>query len=480
LSAPSVATSPQLADVCLELQPGRDYMLAIRATNTSTLSYVLGPKMGEAHRFGFRQFALGVFYGCAFLLLVFNFVVWLILRNWCYFFNVWYLASAVLSFAIFDGLLAWKEIQTTALMVGIGAASLFCIFFFDLKNKMPVARWALFGISGGAAIVFLATLLPGYRSFMTPFEQFSDLLLLVGSATIVGISVVMSRQGRWAAKWYAAGWAAIFIGIAVYLGSFYFNSTSSTLMGHFLAQVACLVQMTFISLAMADEMGHLKEQALLEAERAKYADTLKGQLVEKEILLREIHHRVKNNMTVISSLLNLQANKLSQGYLQKIFDDTQKRIMSMSLVHEHLYGATNLSSIDFEKYIQTLLREVLSSYAKDDRPVATQVRAQGIHLDLETAIPCGLILTESITNALKYAFEGRHEGLLTIALDREGSEYRLVVQDNGVGLPQGIDLKNPVSLGFQLMEALTTQLGGRLEIKSAGGTRISVWCPAKK
>ncbi len=212
-------------------------------------------------------------------------------------------------------------------------------------------------------------------------------------------------------------------------------------------------------------------------ERTRADEQVRSSLREKEVLLKEIHHRVKNNMQVISSLLSLQSDHIKDPALGRLLSDSQDRIRSMALVHETLYGSTNLSSIDLRAYIESLTAHLVQSYAVKGR-VRLERDTQRVLLGIDAAVPCGLLLNELISNALKHAFPGERSGMVTVKLERvEDDQLRLVVSDNGIGLPADVEPSKSHSLGLRLVSALAEQLGGRLELSREGGTTFTVLFP---
>jgi PAS domain S-box-containing protein len=192
-------------------------------------------------------------------------------------------------------------------------------------------------------------------------------------------------------------------------------------------------------------------------------------LHEKEVLLKEVHHRVKNNLQIISSILNLQSAYVGKDpRMLELLRDSQDRIRSMSFIHESLYQNKNFSSIDLADYIDGLSRNLMLSYSLSGK-VALQKDLRPVQLGLDQAIPCGLILNELISNALKHAFPGGGAGTITIGLATEGSTVRIQVSDDGKGLPEGFDEERDSNLGLQLVHTLIGQLDGRIErIKGPG------------
>jgi len=192
-------------------------------------------------------------------------------------------------------------------------------------------------------------------------------------------------------------------------------------------------------------------------------------LEERELLLKEIHHRVRTNMQVICSLLNLHSNSVHDEGSRKILRDSQDRIRSMALAHETLYHAPDFCHIDFGQYADGLCRSLLRAY--EATQIRVEVVAQGIFVTLDTAVHLGLILNEIISNALKHAFPLGRPGLIRIGMNTEGgTTHLLLVQDDGVGLPDSVDCRNPDSLGLQIIATMVEQLQGSLRVDVDHGT----------
>jgi len=202
-------------------------------------------------------------------------------------------------------------------------------------------------------------------------------------------------------------------------------------------------------------------------ERLEMEKKLRRSLREKEILLSEVHHRVKNNLQIISSLLSLQAHNMHDRTCRALLGESQNRIRSMALIHEQLYRSGDFSAIDFSSYASELIRNLRKSYSTD-KNIEFSLEIDKINLNLETAIPLGLILSELITNSLKHAFKGMDGGLITVRFTREDLYYVLEVVDNGTGFREE-GLRNSDSLGFKLVKILTDQLDGTLKVSGEGG-----------
>ncbi|HWW73823.1 MAG TPA: histidine kinase dimerization/phosphoacceptor domain -containing protein, partial [Pyrinomonadaceae bacterium] len=210
-------------------------------------------------------------------------------------------------------------------------------------------------------------------------------------------------------------------------------------------------------------------------ERKREEGKIKSSLREKEILLKEIHHRVKNNLQIISSLLNLQSTHIRDPRALEVFKEGQGRVRSMALIHEKLYQSDDLARVDFSEYISNLAAYLFRSYAMNAGGVRLGVEAEGVMLGVDTAIPCGLIVNELVSNSLKHAFPGGQGGSIKITLRPEGPErLKLCVSDDGVGLPPGFDVHDTPSLGLQLVNTLARQLGGAVEVGGGAGAEFNI------
>ena len=209
-------------------------------------------------------------------------------------------------------------------------------------------------------------------------------------------------------------------------------------------------------------------------------EQIKASLQEKETLIREIHHRVKNNLQIIISLLNIQSQKVHDADMVREFADAKRRIRSMALVHEKLYNSADFNRIELASYVRDLAAELLMGFMNpEDRP-ALLMEAEKLFLSIEKAVPCGLIINELVTNVLKYAFpagwEGKREIRIAVSRSEEG-QAELAVSDNGVGLPEGVEMNAAGSFGLQLVAMLVRQLGGTVRLESAKGTRFDISFP---
>lgn len=216
--------------------------------------------------------------------------------------------------------------------------------------------------------------------------------------------------------------------------------------------------------------------------RKEFEEILKENLKEKEVLLKEIHHRVKNNLQIIISLINLQAVTVKNPRLIEVLLESQNRIKSMALIHEKLYQSEDLSRINLSSYIMELVNKLFYSYKLDDSNIKLNLDINEVDINIDIGVSLGLIINEIITNAFKYAFPpkmnfGDKEKIITAILHRNGNDCELIIKDNGVGLPDDFKINETNSLGLQLVSTLTEQISGKLEINGKEGTEFKITFP---
>ncbi len=214
-------------------------------------------------------------------------------------------------------------------------------------------------------------------------------------------------------------------------------------------------------------------------ERKMAEERIRASLHEKEVLLREIHHRVKNNMQVISSLMGLQSSYIDRGEeVRSALQEMQNRIKSMAIVHEKLYQSADFARIDFREYLASLASTVFQSLNTDPGRVRLGIDVESLVMSIDLAIPFGLIVNELVTNALKHAFPGKRKGEVTVSIRKmKSGGYRMSVKDDGIGIPAGFDMAKDGSLGMRLVNVLARQVAGKLRLKRGKGTEISVTIP---
>ena len=220
-------------------------------------------------------------------------------------------------------------------------------------------------------------------------------------------------------------------------------------------------------------LGHLV--SLTDITRTKVAEeNAQKALEEKELLMKEIHHRVKNNLMVISSLLNLQSRYVKDEEARDILKESRNRANSMALIHERLYGFSDLKNINFGEYIRSLTTDLFRNYAVDTSNIKLEMAVEDIQIDVDKAVPLGLILNELISNCLKYAFPADNKGTLKIVFKKEDDNCILKVKDDGVGIPADIDVKKSDTLGLTLVRGLVEQIEGQLTFDMDHGTEVTI------
>jgi two-component sensor histidine kinase len=231
--------------------------------------------------------------------------------------------------------------------------------------------------------------------------------------------------------------------------------------------------------ALTDKLrADIAQRQQIEQELRASQARLQATLQEKEVLLTEVYHRIKNNLQIISSLLDLQADMVADPQVRALFEDSQQRIQAVALLHESLSQARNVARIPAAEYINRLSTQVFQAYAPPGDRITLSIQADPIWIAVRNAVPCGLLVNELLSNSLKYAFPGDRGGEITIALRATSEEQMvLVVADTGVGFPVDMDFRHTDSLGLQLVCLLTEQLGGTIALDTASGTQWTLRFP---
>jgi two-component system, sensor histidine kinase PdtaS len=211
-------------------------------------------------------------------------------------------------------------------------------------------------------------------------------------------------------------------------------------------------------------------------ERKNAIDNLKSSVNEKKLLIKEIHHRVKNNMQIISSLLSLQSQHLKddEEVARDVLKESQNRVKSMAMIHEKLYLSKDFTHIKFEEYVQRLVSDLFYSYQTTLKNVKFRVEVVDVDLNMETAVPCGLIISELTSNSLKHAFPQEKEGYVNVSLTEDQGKYEMIISDNGIGIPHDLDFDHPKTLGLQLVNNLIKQLDGEIKLDRNHGTKFTI------
>jgi PAS domain S-box-containing protein len=262
------------------------------------------------------------------------------------------------------------------------------------------------------------------------------------------------------------------------LGVLYFNYNSKHVFSHeemnFATQLASITTISLENrLLFAKQLE--TEESLRESERQ-----LQQLLNEKVTLLKEVHHRVKNNMQMISSLIRLQSRRINNPDILRSLEDSQNRIKSMALVHEMLYKSEDLSEIDLDEYIRHIVCNIQSSYSTPGMNILFHYKIDHVRLGIDQVIPSGLIVNELVSNSLKYAFKGKLEGNIGISLEDHKDHAELVIQDDGSGLPADLKIEDVTTLGLQLVDSLVKQMDGELKLQIKSGTEFRIKIPLHK
>ncbi len=234
-----------------------------------------------------------------------------------------------------------------------------------------------------------------------------------------------------------------------------------------------------ISLApLQTESGLFVSAAIRDiSERKLVEDKLRTSLQEKEVLLKEIHHRVKNNLQIVSSMLNLQMDQLEDERARSLFQESQSRVRSIAMFHETLYQSKDLAHVDMGEYVTNLGKGLFATWGVRPGTVGLEVDAEDVPLGVDAALACGLIVNELVTNSLKHAFPDGRRGTIAISLHANESGITLEVRDDGAGFPAHLDLQRPSSLGLRLVDILTRQVRGTLHLDRSHGTRFVICFP---
>jgi two-component sensor histidine kinase len=218
-----------------------------------------------------------------------------------------------------------------------------------------------------------------------------------------------------------------------------------------------------------------RELEAKEMERRAAEEGLKKSLDEKEILLKEVHHRVKNNMQIISSILKMQQRQVDDPRLKEVLEESQNRIHSMALVHENLYSNENLSKILFSNYVKSMAGNLARTFSRSQNNIQLEFDIEDVYMPLDTGIPCGLIINELLSNSFKYAFPDSNSGVIRIQLKNIGHDnFEMEVSDNGIGINGGFNIENSKSLGMKIVTKLVQQIEGTLNYDFSKGTKFKI------
>ncbi|NQY73608.1 MAG: PAS domain S-box protein [Candidatus Margulisbacteria bacterium] len=231
-----------------------------------------------------------------------------------------------------------------------------------------------------------------------------------------------------------------------------------------------------VSICRKETLKHPLIVAIIEdiSKRKNAENKLRKSVHEKDILLKEIHHRVKNNLQIVTSMLNIKANSIQNQHIKKVMEDCRERVHAMSLIHETMYQSPDVSQVDFTKYIKNLVNMLFIAYNTRADEIKLSLDVEDIFLSLDSAVPCGLIINELVTNALNHAFPKGRQGIVSVSVYRKVNLIHICIQDDGIGIPPEIDPNAASSFGLYLVHVLVMQIEGELSVNVEKGTRLQL------
>lgn len=437
----------------------------------------------------------GIYLGLIILIIAYNLFVYFILREKVHLFYSLYVfceGSMVLYFKgfafefIFPSYPELNSYLTVLPTFTTITAVYFLFSFLDSKRTLPVLH-KLFYVFMLIAVIGMALNFIGYDGIGMMLVEIDSFITCIA---ILFAGITSYRKGIKHAKLYVLAWSIFLIGVLIYVlkdfGVIPFDSITSNSI-----QIGSAIEIILITVALAQKMNDFKEEKerlqiisienLIEKEKAILQKNLEleSRNKEKEILLSEIHHRVKNNLAVVSGILQVQAAYNSDKEIKQILTDCTNRIKSMGLIHETLYQYENFSAINFSIYLNSLTNEIKNSYPDASKKIELKLNIDDSELELTMAIPCGLLVTEVLTNIYKHAFIGRESGSIEICFRKSKANFELSIKDNGVGLDEA-KMKSNTGLGLSLIKAFSTQLNGSFTFINNAGSEFKISFPSEK
>jgi len=450
------------------------YYIRFENAGSMNLPLTILSLVALAEKINREQIVLGIYHGAILVMLIYNFFIFISIRDLSYLYYVLFNCGWVLAMLSLNGL-AFQYLWPRAVWWTNNSLLFFFCFsfmwgvqfsrsFLETAHHTPVFDVMLRALLVLAVLGMACALLTSYYTSVR-------LTNIIGmTSVIVWINGFLClRRGVRAARYYVMAWSALILGITILsmknLGILPYNVFTI-----WAPQLGSATEITLLSLGLADRIRTLRQ----EKERAEKT-LMDTQLTMQDALLKEVHHRVKNNLQVIASLLNLQSRQVRDAQTVEMFKESQNRVQSMALIHEQLYRSHDAARLDFESYLGTLMAYLLASYSTNNTAIALKLKVDPITFGVDTAIPCGLIVHELVSNALKHAFPGTNPGEIHLDLHAgDDGRYTLRVRDNGVGFPEEADFRHVETLGLRLVTMLTQQLDGVIELQRSGGTTFTI------
>lgn len=365
------------------------------------------------------------------------------------------------------------------------SAVFFLFSFLNTKQSQPFL-YKLFFVFMAIALLSLILNIIGYESIGMMIVELDS---FITSLAILVAGIFSYSKGVKHARLYVIAWSIFLFGVFTYvLKDFnvlpYNNFTCNAI------QLGSAFEIVLITVALAQKMNDFKEEkeqfqtasinTLIEKEKVILLQhkELEARHSEKEVMLKEIHHRVKNNLAIVSGILQIQTTYITDNSLKQVLMDCTNRIKSMGLVHESLYRYENFTGIDFSTYLQSLTKEITNSYPDTSSQVSLNLAIEKIELELTTAIPCGLLVTEVLSNTYKHAFKEKKSGRIDIIFKRLDDKYELIIKDDGVGIHES-KLNSNAGLGMSLIQAFSAQLEGAYSFTNNNGSVFKIVFPSK-
>ena len=493
-------------DLLLNPNQTKTYYLKVKTDEDVILPVKIGSEKALFELLDVQDFIFGVYYGILLIMLFYNLGVYFLVKDKSYIYYILYILFVGLVQLCFLGH-GFKYIWTDSIWLsenmvylsGIGSG-IFVLFFashfLSVKNNLPKLKYGVYILS---FIYFIALLFVFLNQKILAFNTINFTAFLV-SIYLILISIILIKKGSREAKYFLFAWSWFFIGVIIFVlrnfGFLPFNAYT-----YYVLQIGSSVGLFLLSLALADKIKTYRkqkdnaQQQVLEELRIKkdlikkHNDELDKKVKdrtlklekanaelakkneEKVAMMKEIHHRVKNNLQIVNSLLRLQSHEFKDQKIIGVFEECQHRVVSMAMLHERMYKSDDIKRIDIKDHLTLLIEDLLNTYQLDKK-IEVELEIEDVTLGMKTLVPLGLIINEIITNALKYAFNDIDEPKITVSLHSlPNNKYSFVIGDNGVGINEFI---KDDSFGNELIEVFTEQINGTIEMLDKPGTHYKI------